>query len=466
MATIFVKTNEATAARRRVYFQCVDVTDGITPETGEAGGQPQKSVDGAAFADAGIGTLTHIGNGRYYADLTQAIVNAADIVICTRYKSANTAECVGDTVQVLSHLDAIATIHAVDFPDIIDATDALAATLVLMPGATADAVWDEVLTAATHNVATSAGRRLRQIAGAVISNDALPAQAGIAINQVKLAAGEPATDHIYEQAIVTITSGTGVGQSRLVVNYLGGTKVCTLNRNWDTAPVAADEYTVTAFSGFLFTNQGIALAATASTIDLATTAAAVDGAYIGSIVHITTGTGAGQSRLVTAYTTANKRCTVSPNWTTTPDVTSAYVIIPVGRAIVDSVSAAAATAIGDSVLDHTLTTHATADTVGIAMNHILDMLAWGFPKNAIYNNFMFQMFLASDHATPATGVAVTATRSIDGAAFAACANAVTEISNGWYKINLAAADLNGNLIALRFTAALCDDAGFTLKTTS
>jgi len=74
-------------------------------------------------------------------------------------------------------------------------------------------------------------------------------------------------------------------------------------------------------------------------------------------------------------------------------------------------------------------------------------------KNTAYSNFTFMMFdTAGD---PATGKTVTATRSIDGAAFASCANAVSEISSGWYKINLAAADLNGDNIALKFTATGC-----------
>lgn len=107
MANIFIKTNEATAARRRVYFHCVDATDGITPETEEAAGQPQISVDGASWTNTGIGTLIAIGNGRYYADITQATVDVANAVICTRYKSANTAEAVGDTVIVDVRLDRL-----------------------------------------------------------------------------------------------------------------------------------------------------------------------------------------------------------------------------------------------------------------------------------------------------------------------------------------------------------------------
>lgn len=77
-------------------------------------------------------------------------------------------------------------------------------------------------------------------------------------------------------------------------------------------------------------------------------------------------------------------------------------------------------------------------------------------KNTALSNFMFVMTDSTTHA-PKTAVTVTAQRSIDGAAFAACANAVTELSNGVYTINLANTDLNGTNIMLRFTGASSDD---------
>ncbi len=85
-------------------------------------------------------------------------------------------------------------------------------------------------------------------------------------------------------------------------------------------------------------------------------------------------------------------------------------------------------------------------------------------KNTALAAFPFFMVLSADHVTGATGLTVTATRSLDGAAFGACANAVTEISNGWYKIDLAAGDLNGNTVALLFTAATADSRSITIAT--
>lgn len=85
-------------------------------------------------------------------------------------------------------------------------------------------------------------------------------------------------------------------------------------------------------------------------------------------------------------------------------------------------------------------------------------------KNVAFNNFKFKMVLSSDHLSPATGLSVTAQRSLDGGAFAACANAPAEIAFGWYKINLAASDLNADAVALRFTANTADAQEFFLIT--
>lgn len=77
-------------------------------------------------------------------------------------------------------------------------------------------------------------------------------------------------------------------------------------------------------------------------------------------------------------------------------------------------------------------------------------------KNQSLNAFEFPMTDSTTHA-PKTGVTVTATRSLDGGAFGACANSVTEVANGIYTINLATTDMNANVITLRFTGSGSDD---------
>jgi len=83
-------------------------------------------------------------------------------------------------------------------------------------------------------------------------------------------------------------------------------------------------------------------------------------------------------------------------------------------------------------------------------------------KSIAIPNFVFRMSNTSGAAV--TGATVTATRSLDGGAFASCANAVSELSSGCYVINLAAADMAGDIVTLKFTATNAVDVVATLKT--
>ncbi len=77
-----------------------------------------------------------------------------------------------------------------------------------------------------------------------------------------------------------------------------------------------------------------------------------------------------------------------------------------------------------------------------------------FKKNQTFNNFSgIVMRSSTDHITPAPALSVTASRSIDGAAFSGgTLGAVTAVGSGVYKMDIPAADLNGNNIVFLFTA--------------
>jgi len=200
------------------------------------------------------------------------------------------------------------------------------------PAIIADAVWDEVLTVATHDVGYSAGQRLRLL---ILTGNA--ARAGTA-NSIQLAAAESAVDDIFNENIISIVSGLGAGQTRLITGYDGGTKTAIVDRNWFITPGAGSVYEILPFSGILLTDHGLALGPGVGNnqIELAVTASAVDDIYVGSMIVLTTGVGPGQARLITAYDGTNQIATVSPDWTTNPDATTVYKILPVGRAIVDA----------------------------------------------------------------------------------------------------------------------------------
>lgn len=76
--------------------------------------------------------------------------------------------------------------------------------------------------------------------------------------------------------------------------------------------------------------DGTAQAGAASTITLAATASATDDLYNNLLISLTGGTGAGQTRLITDYVGSTKVATIKPNWTTTPDSTTTYVLVANG----------------------------------------------------------------------------------------------------------------------------------------
>jgi hypothetical protein len=104
----------------------------------------------------------------------------------------------------------------------------------------------------------------------------------------------------------------------------------------------------------------------------------------------------------------------------------------------------------------------SGDTVAIKAK--TDNLPEGIKKNTAYSNFQFFMRDTSDHVSAKTGLSVSSNRSIDGGAFASTANSPSEISNGFYKIDLDAADLNGDTISFRFSATGADDTAITIIT--
>lgn len=103
---------------------------------------------------------------------------------------------------------------------------------------------------------------------------------------------------------------------------------------------------------------------------------------------------------------------------------------------------------------------ATADK-----DEILTQLPAAPVKNAAFT-YVIKMVDATDHATPETGLTITMTRSIDGAAFGAATGAVTEISTGHYRVAASAADMNGDVVTHKFAATGADDLTIVMKTVS
>ena len=197
-------------------------------------------------------------------------------------------------------------------------------------------MWDEILTGATHNIATSAGRRVREIGAYAIESGT--AQAGNS-HSITLAATASVTSGLYNRNLLVITDNTGAGQTRTIVDYNGTTKVAVIDRDWYIQPDATTEYQITPDDTPLVVDHGVAQAGTANTITLRSIASSVDDAYLCSIVTILAGTGRGQTRLIGSYDGTTKVATIcGQDWPTTPDTTSVYVLMPYGAACVSCIA--------------------------------------------------------------------------------------------------------------------------------
>lgn len=190
-----------------------------------------------------------------------------------------------------------------------------------------DAVWDEVNTGATHNIANSTGRQLRQISGQSIALFIGTAQAGAA-STITLSAGATSVTNAFVGCTIVITGGTGLFQVRRIIAYNGTTKVATVDRTWGTNPDNTSTFAIYANSNPIISDEGTAQAGGASTITLRAGASATDDIYINAFVTILSGTGSGQTRIISDYVGATKVATVDSAWDTQPDNTSIYAVIP------------------------------------------------------------------------------------------------------------------------------------------
>ena len=108
-----------------------------------------------------------------------------------------------------------------------------------------DNIWDEILIGSTHNITNSSGRRMRE-AGAPLIREETAQGAGTGSNQIQLDAGASAIDGAYDPSMVLIIDGTGLGQTRLILEYDGTTKTATIDRNWKVNPDATSVFQILA----------------------------------------------------------------------------------------------------------------------------------------------------------------------------------------------------------------------------
>jgi len=200
------------------------------------------------------------------------------------------------------------------------------------------AIWDEVLTGATHNVTNSAGKRLRGLTDVIIVDGTSPNTASVNNSiRIELDSNASAVDGTYDPAIIFIANGTGMGQSRQIWEYDGDTKLAYVNRDWKTVPDNTTEYVIIANSGDTHVNEGLATGGGADTITLNALASDEDDFYNGQTVFIAAGVGADQGLRITDYDGGTHVATVSRNWITQPTTGSVYAMLPNTNILYDDV---------------------------------------------------------------------------------------------------------------------------------
>lgn len=399
------------ATDQSVVIRIVDATDG-TPETGVAyntsgidlwyrrEGATKTSITEASLSalnDAHTdGGILHIGDGYYRLDLPDAAV-----------ASGANGVVVGGAVTGMIVVGCY--VHLVDY----DPQDAVRMGLTALPNAAANAT-----------------------GGLMTAKRGGTAQAG-ASTTITLDAGASSSDDFYIGDVVQIVGGTGAGQSRIITDYVGSTKVATVDTAWTTNP-SSDSVFVLIPQGIV----GVTGTDVAEAVLGATAASYDDAGTIGEKINDAGSAGDPWStELPGSYGSGTAGKIVGDNLNATVSsrlASGSYTAPPSAATIRSEIDS------NSTKLDVAVSTRLASSGVSAVLNTIR--------KNVARNNYMFKMVDATDLNTAETGLSVAATRSIDGGSFASCANSVSEVANGWYKINLAQADLNGDVIVLRMTA--------------
>lgn len=188
--------------------------------------------------------------------------------------------------------------------------------------------------------------------------------------------GSSASNDYYNNKIITIYEGTGLGQTRSIIDYVAATLTIEVAA-WEILPDNTSKYKITESAtnimlqaGSSATNdfynnkvitiyEGLGEGQTRTITDyvgatttavvaawdilpdstskyviqesttqvmLASAASASDDAYNAALIRIKSGTGVGQVRTISDYTGATKTATISEAWETLPDATSVYAI--------------------------------------------------------------------------------------------------------------------------------------------
>jgi len=196
---------------------------------------------------------------------------------------------------------------------------------------------DEPLTAGAHNVPTSLGRRIRELA----SNAIHAGTCGSGSTGISVVFDIDAEDYdgAYDPAGVSIVEGTGTGQTRLIYEYVGAERRGYVNRTWKMTPDITSRFVIFGHPGGLHTNEGLVRGGGVNYVLLNSLAPANDGDLEGQTVVLRAGTGEDQSGIIIEYIGAEQKAIISKNWTgdIPVDGETVYVIVPMSLSQIDEI---------------------------------------------------------------------------------------------------------------------------------
>jgi hypothetical protein len=286
------------------------------------------------------------------------------------------------------------------------------------------------------------------------------AQAGSTSTTIKLDSGASATDNFYANQIVFLRGGTGAGQSATIASYAGTTKVATIVGTWATTPDNTTTFTIEAAGAPAAAAIGVVSANVTQWNSSAVATPNVAGYPLVDLKYVL-GTISPATAGFVGVDWAHVNAPTSTVGLTNTTISTSQTVNSVTSAVSLPANPPAGFLVAASFGANVLPTNFNALAIDTGGNVKIQS---GFKKNTALNGFQFYMALSSDHLSPATGKTITATRSIDGGAFAACTNNASEVGSGWYEINFSASDLNGTSIGLSFAASGCDTTLLTVIT--
>lgn len=271
-----IALRQSTASQEVPLGHFVDSTDGVTAETGLTIANTDIKIwkSGATtLANKNSGGATHISGGVYYAVLDATDTNTVGPLVIFCAVSGALA------VRLECH------VYEEEVYDDLFAASAVGYLKPAVAGRDLDVTASGGVQS-VEDVSTVASAAVSSVASGAIVRDSFAAETGLqsirsntaqagASGTITLDASASAVDDFYNDCIILITSSTGVGQARVITDYVGSTKVATIAPNWATNPGATSTFAI------LPSNGALRPTVTGRTLDVtATGAAGIDWANI------------------------------------------------------------------------------------------------------------------------------------------------------------------------------------------